>query len=118
MTAETPTETLLTESDCTLLNLKALAGKLNVSYDFVKDMRKMGFEMPFGGLTTLTHALHWLNTHLDFRERARLLKLARPRGRRARLQLLDAGKSGESRSMRDSQSFSPCSRESLHELAA
>lgn len=67
----------LTPEDCRLLNLTQLAEHLGVSYDFVKDMRKMGFTLPIGGLTPLSHALDWLNENPNFREDARLLKLSR-----------------------------------------
>ena len=64
----------ITNDDCKLMNLKSLAERLGVSYDYVKDMKKMGFELPYGGMTTLSHALRWLNANPNFREDARILK--------------------------------------------
>lgn len=62
--------------DCRLLNMKQLSATLGVSYDYVKDMSRMGFELPYGGMTTLTHALNWINANPDFRADARILKLS------------------------------------------
>jgi len=67
-------DNLLTHDDHKMLNLKQLSQELNVSYDFTKDMRRVGYRMPFGGQTTLTHALAWLNANPNFREDAILLK--------------------------------------------
>lgn len=108
----------LTEQDCSLLNLKQLAGKLNVAYDFVKDMRRVGFECPFGGLTTLTHALNWINCNPDFREKARHIKLLVRPARALRHLRRAADKSDELPSRHDGQSSLPDSQESPHELAA
>ena len=108
----------LTEADCRLLNLKGLAARLGVSYDFVKDMRSNGFELPFGGLTTLTHALRWINAHGNFREDARLLRLSNRRGRASRRPRTNAGKCDALPSRRDAQSSSPHSQECPRELAA
>ena len=66
----------LTAADCILYNLTGIAGRMKVSYDYVKDMKKMGFELPYGGMTTLTHALNWINANPDFRSDARILKLS------------------------------------------
>lgn len=109
---------ILTELDCTLLNLTQLAGRLNVAYDYVKDMRRVGFECPFGGLTTLTHALNWINRNPNFREQARRIKLLVRPARASRHLRRAAGKSDALPSRRDEQSSSPDSRESPHELAA
>ena len=68
---------ILTDKDHKLMNLKGLHKELNVSYDFVKEMKVMGFELPIAGMTTLTHAIKWLNANPNFREDARLLKLAK-----------------------------------------
>jgi hypothetical protein len=48
---------VLTEKDHKLMNLTQLGRELNVSPDFVKDMRTMGFPLPVGGMTTLTFAI-------------------------------------------------------------
>jgi len=68
---------VLTEKDHKLLTLTQLGKELNVSPDFVKDMRTMGFPLPIGGKTTLTYAMNWLNHNPNFREDARILKLSR-----------------------------------------
>lgn len=68
---------VVTENDHKLMNLTQLANELNVSYDFVKEMRKMGFKLPIGGMTTLTYAMSWLNKNKNFREDARRLKLVK-----------------------------------------
>ena len=109
---------VLTSNDCQLLNLRKLACRLSVSYDFVKDMRMMGFEMPFGGLTTLTHALDWLNSNPNFREDARILKLSKRRGRGERHQRRVADKCDELPLRRDGLSSSLYSQERQHGLAA
>ena len=83
---------VLTEKDHRLLNLTQLSTELNASYDFVKDMRKMGFELPIGGMTTLTFAMAWLNQNPNFREDARILKLSSRPKRRAHPQHLAAGR--------------------------
>lgn len=68
---------VVTEKDHKLMNLTQLANELNVSYDFTKDMRTMGFPLPIGGMTTLTFAMTWLNQNPNFREDARILKLSK-----------------------------------------
>lgn len=75
--AELAAHPILTEADHRLLNGKQLAEELGVKYDFVKDMRLVGFRPPMGGLTTLSYALAWLNRYPNFREDARILKLSR-----------------------------------------
>lgn len=67
----------LTAEDCKLLNLTQLAEHLGVKYQFVKDMRMVGFSLPIGGLTTLNHAIDWLNANPNFREDAQVLKLSK-----------------------------------------
>ena len=109
---------VLTPQDCQLLNMKELAERLNVSYDFGKDMRKMGFSMPFGGRTTLTNALEWLKTNPNFRDDARQLKLSKRRGRVSRRPRRAAGKYDESPLMRDGRSSSPNPPNNQHGLAA
>jgi hypothetical protein len=83
--------------DYILLNLKQLSQTLNVSYDFVKDMRKAGFEMPFGGLTTISHAWEWLRKNGTFRETARTFRLLNQRGNSVRRQRQAADKFGSLR---------------------
>lgn len=100
---------ILTAGDCTLLTGIALSKRLNVSYDYVKDMRAVGFDLPFGGLTTLTHALDWLNANRNFREKARTLRLLRRPTRRERPRPQDADRCDEPLSRRDSQFSSLCS---------
>jgi hypothetical protein len=68
---------VLTEKDHKLMNLTQLGRELNVSPDFVKDMRTIGFPLPIGGMTTLTFAMTWLNQNPNFREDARILKLSK-----------------------------------------
>ena len=70
---------VLTENDHKLMNLTQLAKELNVSYDFVKEMRVMGFELPIGGMTTLTYAMAWLNQNPTFRDDAKILKQSKRR---------------------------------------
>jgi len=108
----------LTVQDCKLLNLRDLSLELNVRYDYVKDMKKVGFPMPFGGRTTLTLAVQWLNKHPNFREDARLLKLSNRPKLRAHPQRPNAGKSGEPRLRNGSRSSARHSLVSQHELAA
>ena len=92
-TSNSPTGSILTRNDYKLLNLKGLSQEMNVSYDFVKDMRSAGFEAPIGGLTTLTHAIDWLNSNPNFRENARLLKQSERRVKTSRRQqtIVDIG---------------------------
>lgn len=96
----------LTIQDCKLLNLRELAVCLNVGYDYVKDMRKVGFSMPFGGRTTLTHAVHWINNNPNFRDDARILKLSNRPKPRAHPQHPNADRSDEPRLKRGSRSSS------------
>jgi hypothetical protein len=104
----------LTSEDCKLLNLRGLASRMEVSYDYVKDMKKMGFELPYGGMTTLTHALNWINANPDFRADARILKLSdRPKHHEHR-QHPAAGKCDAPLLKRGSQSSSQRSLASLH----
>ena len=91
----------LTADDCTLLNLRGVAGRLGVSYDYVKDMKKMGFELPYGGMTTLTHALNWINANPEFRSEALLLKRSSGPMRLGHRQRSTAGKSYEPRLKHD-----------------
>lgn len=93
-------EPAMPPQDYTLLSGVQLAKQLNVAYDFVKDMRKAGYEMPIGGLTTLTHAWKWLSENGDFRERARTFRLLERPANRARHRRQAAGKCGESLSRR------------------
>ena len=109
---------VLTSKDCQLLNLKQLSNRLGVSYDFVKDMRLMGFDMPFGSLTTLTHALDWINENSDFRADARILKLSARREQGGHHQRQAAGKCDELRLKHDARSSALDSLEPQHELAA
>lgn len=109
------TKCIITEEDCILYNLKGLSGRLKVSYDYVKDMKKMGFELPYGGMTTLTHALNWINANPDFREDARILKLSdRPKHHEHR-QRSTAGKFDAPLLKHGSRSSSLHSLVSLHE---
>lgn len=101
----------LTPEDCTLYNLTRLAGKLGVSYDYVKEMKKMGFELPYGGMTTLTHALNWINANPDFRADARILKCSVRPKHHVRPQRQASGRYGSPRLKRDSRSSSPYSLE-------
>jgi len=116
--AELVANPVLTEADHRLLNGKQLAAKLGVKYDFVKEMRLVGFNPPISGLTTLTYALDWLNRYPNFREDARILKLSRkPRlvvspARRA------VGKSGSLRLMRGGRRSSRRTPRILLESAA
>ena len=109
--AELVANPVLTEADHRLLNGKQLAEKLEVKYDFVKEMRLVGFNPPISGLTTLTYALDWLNRHPNFREDARILKLSRkPRlvvnparqavGKSGSLQLMRGGRRSSQRTPR------------------
>lgn len=75
--ADCPDDGVLSHADHCLLNGRQLCVALNVKYDFVKDMRLVGFIPPISGLTTLSYALAWLNRHPNFREDARILKLSR-----------------------------------------
>ena len=68
---------VLSIADHHLLNGRQLIERLGVKYDFFKDMRLAGFQPPIAGMTTLGYALDWLNKNPDFREDARILKLAR-----------------------------------------
>ena len=86
-----------TEFDYTLLNLRQLGQNLNVSYDFVKDMRRAGFDMPFGGLTTISHAWEWLQENGTFRETARKFRLLNRRANSVRRQRQGADKYGSLR---------------------
>jgi len=108
----------LTEEDCKLLNLRRLAQRLDVSYDYVKDMRRAGFELPYGGMTTITHALNWINTNRNFREDVRILKLSTRRGRGEHHQRQAAGKCDELPLKHDARSSALDSQEHQHELAA
>lgn len=109
---------LLTLEDHKLLNQRELANELNVSYDYVKDMRKVGFLMPFGGKTTLSHAIAWINQSPDFRSDARILKLSRRPKPRVHPQRPTAGRSGEPRLKNGSRSSAQHSPAYQHELAA
>jgi hypothetical protein len=105
----------LTPEDCTLYNLTRLASKLGVSYDYVKDMKKMGFELPYGGMTTLTHALNWINANPNFRSDARILKCSvRPKSHE-HPQRPASGRYDSPRLKRGSRSSSLYSLESLPE---
>ena len=105
----------LTADDCKLLNLRGLSSRMEVSYDYVKDMKKMGFELPYGGMTTLTHALNWINANPYFREDARILKLSdRPKHHEHR-QRSTAGKFDAPLLKHGSRSSSLHSLVSLHE---
>lgn len=116
--AELVANPVLTEADHRLLNGKQLAEKLGVKYDFVKEMRLVGFNPPISGLTTLTYALDWLNRYPNFREDARILKLSR----KPRLVVNPArqavGKSGSLRLMRDGRRSSLRTPRILLESAA
>ena len=70
-------DVVLSGADHVLLNGRQLAQRLGVKYDFVKDMRLAGFQPPISNLTTLSHAITWINRHPNFREDARILKLSR-----------------------------------------
>jgi hypothetical protein len=96
----------ITAEDCILINLRGLASRMNTSYDYVKDMKKMGFELPYGGMTTLSHALNWINANPDFRADARLLKLSNRPKHPARPQPLTADKFDAPQSKRGSRSSS------------
>ena len=75
--ADCPDDGVLSHADHCLLNGRQLSVALNVKYDFVKEMRLVGFIPPISGLTTLSYAFAWLNRHPNFREDARILKLSR-----------------------------------------
>ena len=98
--ADCPDDGVLSHSDHCLLNGRQLCVALNVKYDFVKDMRLVGFIPPISGLTTLSYALAWLNRHPNFREDARILKLSRKPKLAVSLPRQAAGKSGSLRLMR------------------
>lgn len=98
--AELAANPVLTEADHRLLNGRQLAEKLGVKYDFVKEMRLVGFIPPVSGLTTLSYALAWLNRHPNFREDARILKLSRQPKLAVNLPRRGVGKSGGLRLMR------------------
>ena len=116
--AELVANPVLTEADHRLLNGKQLAEELGAKYDFVKDMRLVGFIPPISGLTTLSYALAWLNRHPNFREDARILKLSR-KPRLAVSQARQAvGKSGSLRLMRDGRRSSQRTPRILLESAA
>ena len=70
-------EVVLSADDPHLLNGRQLVDYLGVKYDFFKDMRLAGFHPPIAGLTTASYARDWLNRNPNFREDARILKLAR-----------------------------------------
>lgn len=116
--AELVANPVLTEADHRLLNGKQLAEELGVKYDFVKEMRLVGFVPPVSGLTTLSYALAWLNRHPNFREDARILKLSR----KPRLVVNPArqavGKSGSLRLMRGGRRSSQRTPRILLESAA
>lgn len=116
--ADCPDDGVLSHSDHCLLNGRQLCVALNVKYDFVKDMRLVGFIPPISGLTTLSYALAWLNRHPNFREDARILKLSR----KPRLAVSQArqgvGKSGSLRLMRDGRRSSQRTPRILLESAA
>lgn len=109
---------VLTEADHRLLNGKQLAEKLGVKYDFVKDMRLVGFVPPMSGLTTLSYALAWLNRHPNFREDARVLKLSRRPRLVVSLQRRGAGKSDSLRLTRGGRHSSRQLQNGPLELAA
>jgi hypothetical protein len=90
-------EPILSDLDYRLLNGRQLAECLGVKYDFVKDMRLVGFNPPMSGLTTLTYAREWLNRHPNFREDARILKLSRRPRLVVSLQRRGVGKSDSPR---------------------
>ena len=98
--AELAANPVLTEADHRLLNGRQLAEELGVKYDFVKEMRLVGFIPPISGLTTLSYASAWLNRHPNFREDARILKLSRKPRLAVSLPRQAAGKSGSLRLMR------------------
>ena len=105
----------ITPDDCILFNMRGLADRMNVSYDYVKDMKKMGFDLPYGGMTTLTHALNWINANPDFRSDARILKLSSHPKHLGHRQRSAAGKFDEPPLKSDSRSSSRRSLVSLHE---
>lgn len=112
------TVAVLTEEDHELMNLTQLSKVLKVSYDFIKDMRTMGFTLPIGGMTTLSFALGWLNQNPNFREDARILKLSRRPRPRVHPQRPTAGRSYEPRLKNGSRSSARHSLACQHELAA
>jgi hypothetical protein len=116
--AELVANPVLTEEDHRLLNGKQLAEELGVKYDFVKEMRLVGFVPPVSGLTTLSFALAWLNRHTNFREDARILKLSRKPRLAVNPARQGAGKSGSLRLMRDGRRSSQRIPKILLESAA
>ena len=96
-------DSVLSVADHRLLNGRQLGERLNVKYDFVKDMRLAGFQPPIAGLTTLSYAIEWLNKNPDFRGDARILKLSRKPRSDANHQLQVSGKSGSLRLKRGGQ---------------
>lgn len=94
---------VLTNVDHTLLNGRQLVERLNVKYDFFKDMRLVGFQPPVGGLSTLTYAMDWLNKHPNFREDARILRLSRKPKHALSRSRPASGKSGSPRLMHGGQ---------------
>jgi hypothetical protein len=84
---------VLSNVDHNLLNGRQLVERLNVKYDFFKDMRLAGFQPPISGLCTLTYAMDWINKNPSFREDARILKLSRKPRLALNPSCLTAGKS-------------------------
>ncbi len=116
--AELVANPILTEEDHRLLNGKQLAEELEVSYDFVKEMRLAGFIPPISGLTTLSYAIAWLNRHPNFREDARILKLSRKPRLAVNPARQDVGKSGSLQLMRGGRRSSRRTPRILLESAA
>ena len=116
--AELVANPVLTEADHRLLNGKQLAEELGVKYDFVKEMRLVGFVPPLSGLTTLSFALAWLNRHTNFREDARILKLSKKPKLAVNPARRSVGKSGSLQLMRGGQHSSRRTPRILLESAA
>lgn len=113
-----PTGGALSMADHRLLNGRQLVDCLGVKYDFFKDMRLAGFQPPIAGLSTLTHALEWLNKHPDFREDAGILKLSRKPKLAVSPQRRAVGKSDSPRLMRGGRRSSQRPLNAPVELAA
>ena len=50
-----------------LINCKQLAARMGRNAGYVSAMKGAGYDLPYPGRTTLSHALNWLGDHPDFR---------------------------------------------------
>ena len=67
----------------TLLNCGQLAEAMGRNPYYVTAMKSAGYQMPYPGRTTLSHALAWLAAHLDFKTTGYAMHLT-PRAHRPR----------------------------------